>query len=417
MKSEKYYVGLDIGTDSVGYAVSNEEYELCKFKGEPMWGVTLFDEAETSEKRRGFRSARRRLDRKQWRVSLIGEIFAKEIAKIDENFFKRIKESYLYPETDGDKVRLFDTYEKQKEYTAKYPTIHHLISELMQSTEPRDVRLVYLACAWLVSHRGHFLNEVDKHNIDAVINFNSVYVRLAEFIQRNGEYSLPWSEDISLDDVANVLKSKCGVTKKSKKLSETLFGAEKAPRTINEKYEYNYDLVMKLLCGGKTDLKDLFGKEEYAELEKKSVSLNMNDEEFDAVMQSIGDDAAFIIVLKEVYDWSLLVDILNGNRSISEAKVDVYNRHKHDLKTLKRFTKKYLPEKYKNIFRAEDESGNYVSYIGESRVKAGQARKSVNKESFCKYILSLIALCYDPFALLSATCSVASRIVDLRFEV
>lgn len=389
MKSEKYYVGLDIGTDSVGYAVSNEEYELCKFKGEPMWGVTLFDEAETSEKRRGFRSARRRLDRKQWRVSLIGEIFAEEIAKIDENFFKRIKESYLYPETDGDKVRLFDTYEKQKEYTAKYPTIHHLISELMQSTEPRDVRLVYLACAWLVSHRGHFLNEVDKHNIDAVIDFNSVYVRLAEFIQRNGEYSLPWSEDISLDDVANVLKSKCGVTKKSKKLSETLFGAEKAPRTINEKYEYNYDLVMKLLCGGKADLKDLFGKEEYAELEKKSVSLNMNDEEFDAVMQSIGDDAAFIIVLKEVYDWSLLVDILNGNRNISEAKVDVYNRHKHDLKTLKRFTKKYLPEKYKNIFRAEDESGNYVSYIGESRVKAGQARKSVNKESFCKYILSL----------------------------
>ncbi len=91
MKSEKYYVGLDIGTDSVGYAVSNEEYELCKFKGEPMWGVTLFDEAETSEKRRGFRSARRRLDRKQWRVSLIGEIFAEEIAKIDENFFQKNK--------------------------------------------------------------------------------------------------------------------------------------------------------------------------------------------------------------------------------------------------------------------------------------------------------------------------------------
>ena len=46
MENKNYYVGLDIGTDSVGYAVTDERYELCKFKGEPMWGVTLFDEAE-----------------------------------------------------------------------------------------------------------------------------------------------------------------------------------------------------------------------------------------------------------------------------------------------------------------------------------------------------------------------------------
>ena len=37
MKNEKYYIGLDIGTDSVGYAVTDEQYTLCKFKGEPMW--------------------------------------------------------------------------------------------------------------------------------------------------------------------------------------------------------------------------------------------------------------------------------------------------------------------------------------------------------------------------------------------
>lgn len=62
MQSGKYYVGLDIGTDSVGYAVANETYDLCKFKGEPMWGVTLFDEAQTANERRTFRTARRRLD-------------------------------------------------------------------------------------------------------------------------------------------------------------------------------------------------------------------------------------------------------------------------------------------------------------------------------------------------------------------
>ena len=43
--SKKYYLGLDIGTDSVGYAVVDSEYSLLKYKGEPMWGVHLFDGA------------------------------------------------------------------------------------------------------------------------------------------------------------------------------------------------------------------------------------------------------------------------------------------------------------------------------------------------------------------------------------
>lgn len=33
-----YYLGLDIGTNSVGYAVTDPSYHLLKFKGEPMWG-------------------------------------------------------------------------------------------------------------------------------------------------------------------------------------------------------------------------------------------------------------------------------------------------------------------------------------------------------------------------------------------
>ena len=37
MKNKKYYLGLDIGSDSVGYAVTDEEYNLLKFHGEPTW--------------------------------------------------------------------------------------------------------------------------------------------------------------------------------------------------------------------------------------------------------------------------------------------------------------------------------------------------------------------------------------------
>ena len=392
MKNEKYYVGFDIGTDSVGYAVTDENYSLCKYKGKRMWGVTLFDEANTAAARRSFRSARRRLDRRQQRVRLIMDLFAEEICKVDSSFFKRIKESAHYPEKGNDKVRLFDTYEKQKEYAEKYPTIHHLIVELMNSTENHDVRLVYLACAWLVAHRGHFLSDVDKHNINAVTVFENVYGELVKFIERDGEYILPWKNTADINATEVTLKSKQGITKKVKAVTEALFGTTTAPKTVNEEYEYNYALVIKLLCGGKVGLQELFDKDEYATLEETSVALNMDDEKLAAIMQSIGDDSALISVLKKVYDWSVLVDMLKGKQTVSEAKVEIYHQHQSDLKTLKYLIKKYKSEKYNEIFRSDTIKNNYVAYIGKNKTANDnvKVKKSVNREDFCKYILSVL---------------------------
>ena len=42
----EYYLGLDVGTNSVGYAVTDKEYKLIKFKGEPMWGSHVFEEGK-----------------------------------------------------------------------------------------------------------------------------------------------------------------------------------------------------------------------------------------------------------------------------------------------------------------------------------------------------------------------------------
>lgn len=81
-----YYVGLDIGTSSVGWAVTDESYNVLKFNSKKMWGVRLFDEAKVAEERRTFRGARRRLDRKKERINLLQDFFAEEIAKVDPNF-------------------------------------------------------------------------------------------------------------------------------------------------------------------------------------------------------------------------------------------------------------------------------------------------------------------------------------------
>ena len=39
-----YYVGLDVGTDSVGWAATDLSYGLKKYRGNGMWGIRLFDE-------------------------------------------------------------------------------------------------------------------------------------------------------------------------------------------------------------------------------------------------------------------------------------------------------------------------------------------------------------------------------------
>ena len=36
-----YYIGLDVGTNSVGWAVTDPEYNVLRFKGNSMWGARL----------------------------------------------------------------------------------------------------------------------------------------------------------------------------------------------------------------------------------------------------------------------------------------------------------------------------------------------------------------------------------------
>ena len=189
MKSKKYYLGLDIGTDSVGYAACDEKYNLIKFHGEPVWGSVIFDAASLNAERRSFRSARRRLDRRQDRVVFLQEIFAEEVAKVDERFFIRLLESHLWRDDTPDRYIYFNdpTY-TDKDYFNQYPTIHHLITELMDNKAPHDIRLVYLACAYLVSHRGHFLSNVDENNIDQIRDIQSVYSQFEGYLRANDYY-------------------------------------------------------------------------------------------------------------------------------------------------------------------------------------------------------------------------------------
>ena len=105
-----YYLGLDIGSNSVGYAVTDENYVIKKFNKKAMWGSHVFEKGMQSAERRTFRASRRLLQRKKQRIQLARELFAKEIAKVDEDFFKRLDESALHriDKTIDTKYSLFD---------------------------------------------------------------------------------------------------------------------------------------------------------------------------------------------------------------------------------------------------------------------------------------------------------------------
>jgi CRISPR-associated endonuclease Csn1 len=106
--------------------------------------------------------------------------------------------------------------------------------------------------------------------------------------------------------------------------------------------------------------------------------LSKSDEELAEVFEALGDDAELVKLLKALYDWSILADILSGAKYISDKKTEVYNTHKRDLMLLKRLVRSYVPSKYAEIFRDENKSGSYAYYA-----------KSGKTEDFSKYVKNI----------------------------
>ena len=64
-KYQEYNIGLDIGTNSVGWAVTDLENNILKYKNKNMWGARLFEEGNTAAETRIFRGTRRRRQRRK----------------------------------------------------------------------------------------------------------------------------------------------------------------------------------------------------------------------------------------------------------------------------------------------------------------------------------------------------------------
>ena len=192
----KYNLGLDIGTNSVGWAVVDENNQIVKKGGKALWGVRMFDEAQSAKETRIYRNSRRRIVRRNQRLLLLQKEFYDEIIKVDQTFFQRLKDSFFKKEDKLNKnnYTFFDDDITDREYFKKFPTIYHLRSHLLYNDEKIDIRMLYLALHHIVKYRGHFLDsgEVNESNFskikDVLDTFNNKMSEMSLEFEDNEDY-------------------------------------------------------------------------------------------------------------------------------------------------------------------------------------------------------------------------------------
>lgn len=380
-RTGSYYLGLDVGTNSVGWAVTDHDYNLLKCKGNAMWGARLFDEAQDASARRTSRTNRRRLARRNQRLLLLELLFSQEIAKVDPSFFLRMEESALWIDDKTNKTCRFSLFHDpdftDKDYYKRYPTVYHLRRELMTSSEPHDIRLVYLALHHILKSRGHFLYAADAKG-DAVRPVEDAFSDLEELL--TADYGLAVEPADEAAFFAALTRGDLGVNAKQK-LLKSAWGGE-----ADQEAAVDLPAVMDLLAGKSgIKLSVLFHDETLADAEPAKLSLAKDlEENFDALGAVLGSRIGLVMQLKDVYDTALLARMLRGHASFSEAKIALYDKNHADLRALKAYVRKTAPEKYKEIFTLRREKlNNYAAYSG---YKNRSGDHSCTQEDFCKYL-------------------------------
>lgn len=348
MEQIKYNIGLDIGTNSAGWAVvRSNDFNVIRKGRKKLWGARLFDEASTAEGRRVFRSTRRRFDRRRERIRLLQEMFKDEINKVDPNFFTKMKESF-YNENDSVHKTIKITKEENelvKRYYKKYPTIYHVRKDLMENQEKMDVRLLYLGIHHIIKNRGNFLYAGDFNVND--LNIEKKTREIFENITSQSNILGLDQDAIELVDYQKLNEAFLEKSKKDKEVKIKELLKNSAPKDFTNEFT-------KLMIGNKANLNKLFSIETEEKLSVTFKGSNYEDN-FDKLSEQLGENIEILESFKELYDMIFLKDLFKGENhtSISKLMVSRYDNHKEDLKILKEILRNNRKE-YDKIFRTKD---------------------------------------------------------------
>ncbi len=393
MKAKELRLGLDLGTDSVGWALLDENNHLIKKNGFTFWGVRMFEEAKDASERRGYRNSRRRLNRRRQRIELLQQIFAEEINKVDSTFFQRLNDSFykIEDKKNGNYYNLFNGEYTDQQFFRQYPTIFHLRKELIHSNEKADIRFIYLALHNIIKFRGNFLISGDEFKTSDYTQIKNSFIELNTIIS---ELNIAFEEEDSYKEEFFDLIDE-------NKLNDEFFGKLQEilvhQRSLNErknslKQLFNVsnksiiaEAIIPLIAGSsKINMAKLSvvrsSKYENFEIELAKESLEDDLDEGKSKIPELSSLFDYILRVKEIVDFYYVIKILKKpDITYSEAMVQMYDEHQQDLNRLKKFFKIYLKKEYHNFFRKVDKKiNNYPHYVGFNSVNG-----SINRYGHC----------------------------------
>lgn len=389
-KLTKYSIGLDIGTNSVGWAITDDNFNLMRKGNKNLWGSRLFDTAQTAAKRRVSRSTRRRYNKRRERIRLLREIMSDMVLSVDPSFFIKMNETSFLDEEDKSKVlgknfkgnyNLFtDIDYNDKSYYEKYHTIYHLRKELCNNPEKADSRLIYLALHHIVKYRGNFLYEGQTFSLD---NSNKIEEMEYLFDKFSDFTECSFDEDTEkINQLLNIFKKK--VVRK-RKVDECL-----ALFNITKDNKAPLTNLITGLVGDQFNFSKMILNDKVVASDGKDIKLKFSDASYDTKIDEysgdLGDYIEFIDKMKRIYSWIELNNIIKSDDdeiSVSSSMVKRYNEHKEDLKNLKSILRNYDSNIYNEVFRLKDSKyNNYHNYIHNAA--------KTTRDEFYKYITKIL---------------------------
>lgn len=387
----KYYIGVDIGTNSVGWAVIDENGNLLKKGKHHLWGSRLFDQAQTAQNRRNYRSSRRRYNKRRQRIGLLRLIMSDMVLEVDPSFFIRLEKTTFLDKEDK-KAILKDNYKmnynlfcdkdyNDKKYFKDYPTIYHLRKKLCECDEKADPRLIYLALHHIVKYRGNFLYEGQELHLESSNKEEDLKI-LFDILGKNNDTVY----DISEEQIQFILKTVVENISKTAKVDECM-----SQLKLNSEDKKIVKEFMRGLVGNKFNVSKLYMHEDL-QFDDEDLKLQFSDKSYEEKITEyenvLEEKMEFIDLMQRFYSWIELSKIVGSDSqhaSISGAMVNIYESHREDLRTLKEVMLKIGKKEYDEMFKPT--SKNVVNYYNYVNPVACSGDKT---DGFYKYVKKAI---------------------------
>lgn len=363
--TKEYTVGLDIGVANNGFVAIDDDFNIIKHRHRHEIGVTEFKKAQTAEKTRMYRGARRRYRHQKWRLKQLKKYFMSHFIDVmgereTEEYFKGFKDSWI-SSNDGLRKGKRSVFNSE---IGNFPTRYHAALALINNDSQvpidprRRLKLIYEVIHPMVKYRGNFLRkekaddlnleELDIESLeelDIESSLNHINLLLKSINKNDGAPAYSINTE-GCDEIKKILLSSEYTKKDKKEKLKKCLETTDPDTTVAA-------LIANFLVGEtvkRKDLENIFGIDTSSILSSKGnpvseFSLNPkkdgNLDNISKLSNLLSDSGKDILEeLRKIYNQVTLCDLIPLGKSYSEAMVESYEEFHYQLALLKSVMKR-----------------------------------------------------------------------------